>query len=251
MPFDSTHSRRHAALQRLYEQELAALAPILAGVYGNAGLLLRADEAMGGRLPAHLLGTLIELTLDDARTLRGSLSCAAGELPLASESCKLVVVQHLFERLGDPAACAGEIARVLASEGVLLVLGFNPLSLWRPWLASAARRAQAELRFRSSQSCGALFAALGMDVLQTRYFGALSPWLKPDPAAGEAEREARTERWLRFRGSWLLLARKRRSALTPLRLRRDVRELARNPRLAPGAHRECASALAPIEEKCA
>ena len=252
MPFNPNHFPRHAALQRLYEQELTALAPILAGVYGNAGLLLRAAEAICGRLPEHLLGTVLELALDDAQTLRGNLACVPGELPLASESCKLVVVQHLFERLDDPAACVGEIARVLAPEGVLLVLGFNPLSLWRPWLASAARRAQTVLRIRSAQSCGMLFAAQGMDLLQTRYFGALSPWSKPDATpVDEAGQGARAMRLARFRGSWLLLARKRRSALTPLRLRRDARELARSPRLAPGAHRECAHALAPIEEKCA
>ena len=44
----------------------------------------------------------------------------------------------------------------------------------------------------------------------------------------------------RFGASWLLIARKRRSTLTPLRLRSSNRELALNPRLAPGAHRACA-----------
>ena len=39
--------------------------------------------------------------------------------------------------------------------------------------------------------------------------------------------------------------------LTPLRLRRDTRELARNPRLVPGAHREHARVIASIEEECA
>lgn len=215
------------------------MAPILAGVYGTTGLFLRAHQATPDSLPVNLLGNVLGLALDGAQVLRGGLSCAPGELPLASESCKLVVVQHLFERLDDPASCVGEIARVLAPEGVLLVLGFNPLSLWRPWLAGTARRACLPIRVRTGQSWATTIGAQGIDVLQTRYAGAWSPWSVPpvDPAAaiGSAANPL-----ARLRGSWLLLARKRRSVLTPLRLRRDARELAVNPRFAPGAHRECA-----------
>lgn len=239
MSFDSNSFYQHAAIRRLFEQELTALAPILAGVYGTAGLILRAHAAAPSRLPAHLLGTVLDLALDDAQTLRGHLACATGELPLASESCKLVVVQHLFERLDDPASCAGEIARVLAPEGVLLVLGFNAASLWRPWLAGAARRASMPLRFSSAPRSAATIGGQGIDVLQTRYLGALSPWSTREPAAAGEAANALSALG-RLRGSWLLLARKRRSALRPLRLRRDTRELARSPRLAPGAHRECA-----------
>jgi hypothetical protein len=44
----------------------------------------------------------------------------------------------------------------------------------------------------------------------------------------------------RFCGSWLLLARKRRSALTPLRLAAVRSDLKLKPSLVPGARRECA-----------
>ena len=50
--------------------------------------------------------------------------------------------------------------------------------------------------------------------------------------------------WLRplgrFGGSWLLLARKRRSSLTPLRLGAVRSDLKVNPTLVHGARRECA-----------
>jgi SAM-dependent methyltransferase len=204
-------------------------------------LYLRADAQMPAGLSAPLLGTVLDLALDEAQTLRGGLICAPSELPLASESCKLIVVQHLFERVDDRASCAAEIARVLAPDGVLLALGFNPLSLWRPWLAGAARQTHVPLRFQSAQRCAAAMGGQGIDILQTRYLGALSPWSAPQSASADHVAGAmRAEALARFRGSWLLLARKRRSVLTPLRLRRDARELARNPRLAPGAHRECA-----------
>jgi SAM-dependent methyltransferase len=238
MPVETRDFYQQPAVRSLLRQELATLAPILAGIYGTTGLFLRAHASAPDGLPANLLGNVIGLALDEAQVFRGGLSCAPDELPLAGESCKLVVVQHLFERLDDPAACMSEIARVLAPEGVLLVLGFNPLSLWRPWLAGTARRTRLALKFRSAQSWATTIGALGIDVLQTRYSGAWSPWSMP--SAEPTEATATTAPLARLRGGWLLLARKRRSVLTPLRLRRDARELARNPRLAPGAHRECA-----------
>jgi hypothetical protein len=67
----------------------------------------------------------------------------------------------------------------------------------------------------------------------------MSPWQQQ--AQGDAMTHGARRAMLgRVGASWLLLARKRRSALTPLRLRPSSRELAINPRLAPGAHRECA-----------
>jgi SAM-dependent methyltransferase len=240
MLIDASSFFRHAAIRNLFDRELAALAPILAGVYGTTGLFLRAHPQTPARLPANLLGTIHALALDDDRRLRGSLVCAPDELPLASESCKLVIVQHLLERLGDDAdGCAGEIARVLAPEGVLLVLGFNPASLWRAWLGGKARGAKLPLRLQSAARCRSLFIGNGIDVLQTRHLGPLSPWSGPsvETSNGDAER---TSLLASLRGGWLLLARKRRNSLMPLRLKRDSRDLVRNPRLAPGAHRECA-----------
>ena len=237
MPVETNDFYQNPAVCNLFRQELVTLAPILAGVYGTTGLFLRAHATAPDSLPANLLGNVVGLALDAAQTLRGSLSCAPSELPFASESCKLVVVQHLFERLDDPGSCTSEIARVLAPEGVLLVLGFNPLSLWWPWLAGTAQRARLPLRIRSAQALATMIGGQGIDVLQTRYSGAFLPWSAPTV---ETKGAVGSTPFARLRGGWLLLARKRRSALTPLRLRRDARELARSPRLAPGAHRECA-----------
>lgn len=237
MPSDSRIFYEHSAVQHLLALELAALEPILGGVYGNFGLFLRAHEIAPATLPPHLLGTIIDLALDSPQTCGGRLRCAPAELPIASESCKLVIAQHVLERVTDPGACAAEFARILAPEGVALVFGFNPLSLWRPWVAGKAHGAELALRPRSSRSWQLSFANHGIETLQTRFLGAWSPWQRSFSgmvAAGE-----RRSFLDRLGGSWLLLARKRRSAMT-LRLRPASRERAMNPRLAPGAHRQCA-----------
>ncbi|MBL8376594.1 MAG: class I SAM-dependent methyltransferase [Burkholderiales bacterium] len=60
----------------------------------------------------------------------GQLLAHADELPIASESVDLVLLPHLLEESGDPHQTLREAERVLRPDGVLVVTGFNPLSLW-------------------------------------------------------------------------------------------------------------------------
>jgi SAM-dependent methyltransferase len=220
-----------APMQALYAREIAALASIVSGVYGNYGLFLRPHIAASTQLPEHLLGKMIELAPGENGLLEGPVRCAPDLLPFASESFKLLIAQHVLEQVDEADACAAELARVLAPEGVALILGFNPLGTWRPWLAMHA----SHVRPSSAHRWRMLLAREQVDTLQVRFPGSLWP-----RANINAEPGAMSARLARFGSTWLLLARKRRSALTPLRLRASKRELALNPTLAPGAHRNCA-----------
>ena len=231
MPHDRDKFHASAPLQALYAREIAALASIVAGVYGNYGLFLRPHLRVSAPLPQHLLGKMIELAPGADGTLEGALRCAPAALPFASESFKLVIAQHVLEQIEHAEECAAELARVLAPEGVALILGFNPLGTWRPWLLMQAAR----LHPRSAHSVRMLLGHEQIDTLQVRFPGSLWPH-----ANIAAEPGALSARLARLGSTWLLLARKRRSTLTPLRLRSAKRELALNPRLAPGAHRNCA-----------
>jgi hypothetical protein len=144
----------------------------------------------------------------------------------------------VFEQIDQADECVAELARVLAPEGVALILGFNPMSLWRPWLLLNAPRGPSALRLRSARTWQQLLARESVDTLQVRYPGVFLP--HADYPAGAAETSVLARTFGCLGSSWLVLARKRRSTLTPLRLRTAPRELALNPRLAPGAHRACA-----------
>jgi hypothetical protein len=231
MPDDRHPFYASVPMQALYAREVAALGSIVSGVYGNHGLFLRPHALSASALPQHLLGNMIELVQDENGLCNGVLRCAPHELPFVSESFKLLIAQHVLEQVDQAEACAAEMARVLAPEGIALILGFNPLGTWRPWLAMHANR----MHLRSAHAWRVLLARQQIDTLQVRFPGALWPraGLGPVPSALSA-------RFARFGSTWLLLARKRRSTLTPLRLRVPSRELALNPRLAPGAHRACA-----------
>jgi SAM-dependent methyltransferase len=52
------------------------------------------------------------------------------ELPLANHSIDLVVLPHVLEFAAEPHAVLREVDRVLMPEGRLVIVGFNPWSLW-------------------------------------------------------------------------------------------------------------------------
>jgi len=56
--------------------------------------------------------------------------CHYTALPIASNSTDLVVLPHVLEFSDEPHQILREIERILIPEGQVVVIGFNPLSLW-------------------------------------------------------------------------------------------------------------------------
>lgn len=56
--------------------------------------------------------------------------CELTALPFASHSTDLVVLPHVLEFHAEPHQILREIERLLIPEGQLIIVGFNPLSLW-------------------------------------------------------------------------------------------------------------------------
>jgi SAM-dependent methyltransferase len=72
---------------------------------------------------------------DDLITTRSadaplSLYCQFEALPFPNDSIDLVVLAHSLELTRDPHQRLREVERVLRPEGRLLIVGFNPASLW-------------------------------------------------------------------------------------------------------------------------
>ncbi len=59
-----------------------------------------------------------------------ALHCDFDALPFASQSIDLVVLPHGLELARDPHETLREIERVLVPEGRVMIVGFNPASLW-------------------------------------------------------------------------------------------------------------------------
>lgn len=56
--------------------------------------------------------------------------CRPDALPLAAQSTDLIILPHMLEFAENPHQILREVERVLIPEGQLIILGFNPLSLW-------------------------------------------------------------------------------------------------------------------------
>ena len=59
-----------------------------------------------------------------------SLGCDFDALPFDSQSLDLVVLPHALELARDPHLTLREVERVLMPEGRVVIIGFNPASLW-------------------------------------------------------------------------------------------------------------------------
>lgn len=56
--------------------------------------------------------------------------CDLVALPFASQSIDLVVLPHALEFSDDPHQILREVERILIPEGQVIIVGFNPFSLW-------------------------------------------------------------------------------------------------------------------------
>ena len=143
------------------------------------------------------------------------------QLPVASDAIDAVLMPHTLEFAADPYAIVRETDRVLVGEGHLVVLGFQPWSLWgrrarfsRSGFPPGLRRVLSERRVRE------WLALLGYEVFAARRYLYRSPW-----AGGLAEGEGPDRllrRGLTFllpAGAYLLKARKQIYTLTPMRPR--------------------------------
>lgn len=59
-----------------------------------------------------------------------ALHCDFDALPFDSNSLDLVVLPHALEHARDPHLALREVERVLVPEGRVVIVGFNPTSLW-------------------------------------------------------------------------------------------------------------------------
>lgn len=146
-------------------------------------------------------------------------------LPIASGSIDAVLLPHCLEIEPDPGAVLREADRVLLGEGQLIVLGFRPASLWG--LKAAANRSgypPGFSRLISERRLRDWLALLGYEVTAARRY----LYVAPSEPAGDPRHSAlgMLRRGL-FNplpaGAYLLKARKRVYAPTPLRLRRRER----------------------------
>ena len=120
----------------LLDWEQSQLDRVVADLFGFHALQLGMPELQGlasNRMPHRWLATvgLSELAAEaSAGSAAPALCCDLDALPFDSQSLDLVVLPHTLELARDPHLALGEVERVLRPEGRVVILGFNPVSLW-------------------------------------------------------------------------------------------------------------------------
>ena len=224
-------------VQRLLAEELRALAPELAGVFGRQGLVVQPGPAAQPVPSAPMLGRLVRLHVDGTQRLTGDVDCDPAELPFVDASFRLVLVQHAAEAIARPDAFRSEIARIVEPGGILMVLGFQPLGLWRPWLLWQQSRGGHAVRARPAWQWREALAEAGIDAYAVRRLG---PLTRRVDTSGRVAPPIVKKVLAPLRPSWLLLARKRSLGPTLIARQALLRGPAVSPRLASGTQRTSA-----------
>ena len=165
----------------------------------------------------------IELHLEED----GLQDCGCGvlanavSLPFAAHSIDVVVIPHVLEFAPDPDAALKEIDRVLIDDGLLVIAGFNPWSLWGLWRLHPVLRNRPPWngRFHGTARLKHWLSMLDFELLEVDRFLYRPPF----------GQRSRMKRWLFLEklgklcwpylgAAYIMLARKRRIPVTPVKI---------------------------------
>lgn len=159
------------------------------------------------------------------------------QLPIAPDSADAVVMPHTLDLATDPPQVLREVERILIPEGRVVVIGFNPWSLWglRRWIGSRAAPPWG-CHFISYPQLHDWLSLLGFAVERTDVLMFRPPIAHP----GLLERFAFLDRqgarlWPMLAGTYVVQAIKRVSTLTPISLPWRRRRVIRASAIEPSA----------------
>ena len=158
--------------QYLLEKEQAYLDDVTPDIFGFHALQLGipAVDLLSASRIAHRMRIAADAKPD--------LYAKCHELPLATQSIDLVLLPHVLEFAAEPHAILREVDRVMMPEGRLVIVGFNPWSLWglRSSLGFARDEYPWNGRFVSLLRVKDWLALLGFDVNAGRLVGYAPPF---------------------------------------------------------------------------
>ena len=150
------------------------------------------------------------------------LRAEAGGLPLASDSVDVVLLPHVLEFARDAHVALREAERVLVGEGHLVLMGFNPVGAMGLWRTCLKRKSVAPWNgaFFSTPRIKDWLALLGFDVLAVQSAFFRPPFENRRLLARLGFLETAGERlWPYLGGTYVILAKKRLTTITPVRAR--------------------------------
>lgn len=205
-------------LGRVFGDQLVQL-----GTWGGAGFFKRLARTRRAAVAAPVAAEGVDLV------------CVAEALAIASESVDAVLLPHALEFVDNPHAVLREVERILRTDGQLVILGFNPWGWWgcrhllaRHGFPSGARRMISDRRLQD------WLRLLDFKVEHAAFYHLFLPqaprswgraWRRLMARFGRnrqtGKRRGRRSLFRRlpfFAGCYVLVARKQRVLVTPIRM---------------------------------
>lgn len=145
----------------------------------------------------------------------GDFQSDESQIALVNECMALVYVQFVLELTTDRLQSIAEIERILVPEGYVAILSLNPFSLY------GVMRKWRELRIENKEYWSSLLSDAGLEICRSETIGPYWP-RKANSSSDKIIKQPGL-----FRTANFILARKRKSALTPLRKPANAVALAR------------------------
>ena len=208
----------------LYEQEQRITWQLLEPLWGHR--LLQLGGSGDQVLAQHRLN-LQRIHAAPVPSVAGDVCSELDCVPFPSESIDILIVFHAIEFAGNPHQLLREADRVLAPRGELIMLGFNPWSLFGLLTLLSRysrRRLWGRVRPLSKHRLRDWLRLLGMSVKSVQHSFCVPPWGEGrlQRALHRAAGYATRKNWP-FGGVYILHARKNVTALTPDRVRWNQR----------------------------
>ncbi len=149
-------------------------------------------------------------------------------LPIASDSVDLVVLMHHLSNTSEPHAILREAFRILIPEGKLVIIDFNPKSLWglRHFFQSWLEHVPFKGHFYTARRIDDWMRLLGFDQNRLYRVGYLPPIQNPSLIRHLSWLEKGMRNWLPLFGALnLMVYSKSISPMTPVRHRWVTRKL--------------------------
>ena len=158
--------------QYLLEKEQAYLDDVTPDIFGFHAMQLGMPEV--DLLRESRIAHRVRIAAAD----RPDVYAKCHELPLATHSIDMALLPHVLEFAAEPHAILREVDRVMMPEGRLVIVGFNPWSLWglRSSVGFSRNDYPWNGRFVSLPRVKDWLALLGFDVSAGRLIGYAPPF---------------------------------------------------------------------------
>ena len=168
-----------------------------------------------------------QFTLDGIGT-QAQIRASSSMLPIAPDSVDLIVLMHHLSNTSDPHAMLRESFRILIPEGKLVIIDFNPMSLWglRHFIQSWLEHVPFKGHFYTAKRIDDWLKLLGFEQYRQFRTGYIPPIQKPSVTNRLSWLEKGTRKWLPIFGALnILVYSKSISPLTPVRHRWVTRKI--------------------------